>query len=201
MANTSLLDGQLNLGTSTTLVGSKGNFYKASVGDGNKFLIKSDLFNLVYPVGSIYMSVDNTSPASFLGGTWERIKDRFLLGSGDSYSNGATGGESSHTLTVAEMPSHNHSASSNSTGSHSHSATAFGATRYEAIGHIFSWDTYGPILSWDSGAPSWQNASNKLSIASNGDHSHTITVNNNGSGNAHNNMPPYLAVCMWKRIA
>ena len=64
-----------------------------------------------YPVGSIYMSVNSTSPASLFGGTWEQLKDRFLLGAGDTYTNGSTGGESTHTLTVDEMPSHTHSQS------------------------------------------------------------------------------------------
>ena len=64
--------------------------------------------NELYPVGSIYMSTENTSPASMFGGTWEQIKDKFLLSAGDTYSAGATGGEATHTLTVDEMPSHNH---------------------------------------------------------------------------------------------
>lgn len=67
-----------------------------------------DIINIVYPVGSIYMSVNSTSPASLFGGTWERIKDRFLLAAGDTYSAGSTGGEAQHTLTVDEMPSHYH---------------------------------------------------------------------------------------------
>ena len=61
-----------------------------------------------YPIGSIYLSVNNTSPASLFGGTWEKIQDRFLLASGSSYSLGATGGEKEHTLTISEMPSHYH---------------------------------------------------------------------------------------------
>ena len=61
-----------------------------------------------YPVGSIYMSTNNTSPASMFGGTWEQIKDKFLLSAGSNYSAGATGGEATHTLTVNEMPKHRH---------------------------------------------------------------------------------------------
>lgn len=66
------------------------------------------LFNLCYPVGSIYMSVNDTEPSVLFGGTWEKIKDRFLLGSGDTYTNGNTGGEAQHTLTTDEMPKHMH---------------------------------------------------------------------------------------------
>ena len=56
-----------------------------------------NIINLVYPVGSIYMSVNNVSPATFLGGTWTQIKDKFLLSAGDSYAAGSTGGAASHT--------------------------------------------------------------------------------------------------------
>lgn len=61
-----------------------------------------------YPVGSIYMSVNNTSPSVLFGGTWAQLKDRFLLGAGDTYTAGDTGGEASHTLTTGEMPAHSH---------------------------------------------------------------------------------------------
>ena len=63
----------------------------------------------IYPVGAIYMSVSSTSPASLFGGTWEQIQNRFLLAAGDTYAAGKTGGEATHTLTVEEMPAHNHS--------------------------------------------------------------------------------------------
>ena len=66
------------------------------------------LLNAIYPVGSIYMSVNSTSPATLFGGTWERIKDRFLLAAGDAYAAGGTGGEATHTLTEGEMPAHSH---------------------------------------------------------------------------------------------
>ena len=59
-----------------------------------------------YPVGAIYISTISTSPASLFGGTWEQLKDRFLLGAGDTYAAGATGGEAAHALTVNEMPPH-----------------------------------------------------------------------------------------------
>lgn len=62
----------------------------------------------MYPVGSIYMSVLDVDPATLFGGKWEKIKDTFLLSAGDTYSVGDTGGESEHTLTVDEMPAHNH---------------------------------------------------------------------------------------------
>ena len=64
-----------------------------------------NLLDVVYPVGSVYMSFESTSPASTVGGTWSQITDRFLYASSSS---GSTGGESQHALTVSEMPSHTH---------------------------------------------------------------------------------------------
>lgn len=61
-----------------------------------------------YPIGSIYMSVTLVDPAALFGGTWERIQNRFLLGASNTYVNGSTGGEETHTLTVDEMPAHSH---------------------------------------------------------------------------------------------
>lgn len=73
----------------------------------------SKMIDTIYPVGSIYLSMTTANPQTLFGvGTWERIKDRFLLGCGDSYDTiGITGGEETHTLTVEEMPSHNHTSS------------------------------------------------------------------------------------------
>lgn len=82
----------------------------------------SQIVDLIYPVGSIYLSVNSTSPATLFGGTWVQLKDNFLLGAGDTYTNGATGGEATHTLTEQEMPAHTHAgqrhyqATSSSTG-------------------------------------------------------------------------------------
>lgn len=56
-----------------------------------------------WPVGSIYMSVNSTSPATLFGGTWQRIQDRFLIAAGSTYKAGGTGGEATHTLTAASV--------------------------------------------------------------------------------------------------
>lgn len=58
----------------------------------------------LYPVGSIYLSVNNVDPSTIFGGTWVQLKDRFLLGAGDTYTAGTTGGEAEHTLTARELP-------------------------------------------------------------------------------------------------
>ena len=69
----------------------------------------NNYWKTIYPVGSVYVSVNSSfNPNNSFGGTWVRIQDRFLLASGSTYTNGNTGGEATHTLTVNEMPSHTH---------------------------------------------------------------------------------------------
>lgn len=51
---------------------------------------------LAYPVGSYYWSSVSTSPATLFGGTWEQVKDKFILAAGDTYTAGATGGSATH---------------------------------------------------------------------------------------------------------
>ena len=70
-----------------------------------------DLLDALYPVGSIYQSTKPTDPGTFLGGTWSPINGVFLLAQSQKHPVGSTGGEEEHTLTVAEMPSHNHDTS------------------------------------------------------------------------------------------
>ena len=130
----------------------------------------------LYPVGAVYISVNSTSPASLFGGTWEQLKDRFLLGAGDSYTAGSTGGKSTHTLTLDEIPYHGHS--------------------------IYAKMSWGD----DRTLPSWTPYLTTGSITDAGSSGETGkfyeygAIISRGGGAAHNNMPPYLAVYMWKRV-
>ena len=95
----------------------------------------SDLLNRVYPVGSIYMSAVNVSPASFLGGTWQAIEQgRMLMAAGSSWQAGTTGGAAYHTLTVQEMPAHDHSATETAAGGHTHGASTGSAGAHSHSG-------------------------------------------------------------------
>lgn len=95
----------------------------------------SDLLNRVYPVGSIYMSAVDVSPASFLGGTWQAIEQgRMLMAAGSSWQAGTTGGATYHTLTVAEMPAHDHSATETAAGGHTHGASTDSAGAHSHSG-------------------------------------------------------------------
>lgn len=150
------------------------------------------IIDMVYPVGSYYWSSNATNPSSIFGGTWEQIKDRFVLAAGNSYKVGATGGEATHKLTVNEMPSHNHSASTNSTGSHSHYVNAKG-TDDEAGNYGLQYEGGFSGRCLVGGGNYWS--------SSNGAHSHSVTVNNTGGSGAHNNMPPYIVAYCWHRTA
>lgn len=145
-----------------------------------------NIFDLMYPVGSIYISVNSTNPKTLFGGTWSRIQDTFLLAAGTVYSAGSTGGEAEHTLTVDEMPSHGHSGSTNRTGSHYHSFAGRSSN-----------GSYGPS------AESFASSDDARTIYTEnaGIHSHTVTIDNTGGDGAHNNMPPYLAVYVWERTS
>ena len=130
------------------------------------------IWSKIYPIGSIYISVADTSPSTLFGGTWVQIKDVFLLSAGDTYAAGSTGGEAEHILTVDEMPRHSHNV-------------------------ISSADAARLVLN-QSGAEgaSYAFADNR----GNGYYSTWIT-DNRGNDQPHNNMPPYLAVYVWQRTA
>lgn len=132
----------------------------------------SSLVDLFYPIGSIYMSTNQTdNPQSRFSGTyWLPIYDRFLLGAGNTYKAKATGGEATHTLTVSEIPSHYHD---------------------EYLGND------GGSDSAPSGYSGWPNVNYISSKTWWAQGSKTSTA---GSGGAHNNMPPYYAVYMWRRV-
>lgn len=115
-----------------------------------------------FPIGYIYISTSNTSPAEIFGGGWEKIEGRFLLSSSDSYTLLSEGGEEAHTLTVDEIPPHTHEYEMMKTGTSEGQTTSFLGSRVDNV---------------------------------------VSQTGSTGSGASHNNMPPYLVVNMWKRIA
>lgn len=148
--------------------------YAESINPAN-FVQTSGLLNLVYPVGSIYMSANATSPASFIGGSWERIQGRFLLAASSSYTAGSTGGEATHTLTESEIAAHVHDDILAGGQRLSRGNGSYGSSTSDSV--------YGPW--WGGG----------FSAA------YYAQTSSAGGGQPHNNMPPYLAVYIWKRTA
>lgn len=129
-----------------------------------------------YPVGSIYMSVNSTNPGTLFGGSWSELQGRFLLGRSSSHAAGSTGGEEKHTLTSSEIASHNHLVAANADGDKTLSSG----------NRIGMYSTHSDL---------------KYSLRGSTAGASIGVTANSGGGQAHNNMPPYLAVYMWKRTA
>ena len=177
-------------GTKTTFTQQDSNTtYSVATSSADGLMSKSDKAKLdgissgaeiqwekIYPVGSIYISANSTSPAELFGGTWERIKDVFLLAAGDTHAAGSTGGEEQHKLTISELPPH------------SHAVAPLGA-KGGTNGNLVINDKYGAM----SGADTLNLSGGNAFYARN-----TSIV---GERQAHNNMPPYLTVYMWQRTA
>lgn len=160
----------------------------------------AQIVDLIYPIGSIYMSVNSTSPATLFGGKWERIQDRFLLAAGSTYAAGGFGGEATHTLTVYELPDHRHTFTTDSAGDHTHSLNRVLGNS----GGDWTGDKAGN-LSGSGRKFGYINSDYTIKTVTNtgsgGAHTHSGTTNGAGGSQPHNNMPPYLTVYMWKRTA
>ena len=188
------------------------------------FIIGTTSFlDKVYPVGSIYMSVNSTSPATLFGGTWEEIAGgRVLMGANSTYTLGSTGGSYTHTLSADEMPSHTHTGSSAGAGGHSHSFGSMNIWGSHPIQGGYDTAPAGQGAFYYDGSETansqyvcgyhgWVGSSRNVIFSANqnwagavstiGDHTHGITIGATGSGQAHNNIQPYLVVKMWKRTA
>lgn len=155
----------------------QGNLAQTAVqpDDLDIYLKKNDLINLIYPIGSIYISVNNASPETFLGGTWEQIQGRFLLASSSAHPAGSTSGAESQTISLQQIPDHYHVVS---TG--------------DGSGAGYNYPEYAAIVSQNAGAsPSNAYACNTGYVSGRSDVDQQPL----------STMPPYLAVYMWKRTA
>ena len=159
----------------------------------------------LYPVGSVYISFNSADPSTLFGGTWTRLKDTFLLASGDTYAANTTGGSATKTIAVNNMPAHNHSV--NASGNHSHTATTSTAgnhTHTRGSMNITGWFD-GEDAEYASGGafymsnrPStnnqrYQGGENNTQVnfdasrswsgatSTNGNHTHTLTTTTSGS--------------------
>ena len=141
--------------------------------------LASSVMLTMNPVGTIKITDNNINPGTYIGGTWEQIKDRFLLAAGDIYAGGSTGGEASHTLTENELPE-----IAGNIGFH----YGYTSTNISSVDGVFSTDN--------------MNTKYRNGGSEGGGASSVSTINLNiGGGAAHNNMPPYVACYIWKRIA
>ena len=170
-----------------------------------------DTASKLYPVGSVYISFNSADPSTLFGGTWQRLKDTFLLANGDSYAPNTTGGSATKTIGVNNLPSHTHSCST--VGNHTHTRGSMNITGWHDSGDSEGVSggaftiSYRPstfnarmqggsqntVVNFDA-SRSWSG-----STSANGQHTHTI--GNTGSGLPLNIMPPYTTVYAWRRTA
>ena len=144
------------------------------------------LLDIFYPIGSIYQSTKSIDPNNVIGGTWQKIEGRFLIGSSSAYSLGSTGGSPTHTLTESQLPQISRSISTSS-DTHAHGIKYTDLKPNGTSGTtIHAMTTNGKNTS-------------STAIMTNDVHNHSISFTF-GSGNAHNNMPPYKVINMWERI-
>ena len=149
----------------------------------------------VYPVGSIYMSINNTNPSILFGfGVWEKIEDKFLLGSGTTYENGSTGGSADSVVV-----SHNHTQKS-----HTHSP--YSQKRFIVVGDGADWTYTGKVkIRTDGSGTAYYYPHSNSNTGGIGESIEiagaSSIINSTGEDGTNKNMPPYLAVNIWKRTA
>ena len=136
----------------------------------------SEFWKKIYPIGSIYMNTNNVDPAILFGGQWEQIENRFLLASGSTYGNGTTGGSAD-----AVLVSHNHATSTSGETFVTSESSEANNTR---VTYSSSGNRYVDGMT-----------------ASTTPFHHRVGTGYSGVSGTGKNMPPYLAVNVWKRIA
>lgn len=134
------------------------------------------------PVGSIYLSLNNTNPSTYFGGTWELIKDRFLLGAGGSYSSGSTGGSNTHNHNLSRKGGAN-------------------MRKYANIFYQGEYTTAGTMPKQSNGGTWWLTTGNTDSSSTENPGEKGVGIGLYGTTDDKNTLPPYLAVYMWKRVS
>ncbi|EAY05521.1 hypothetical protein TVAG_081130 [Trichomonas vaginalis G3] len=147
--------------------------------------LKTEILQTIYPVGSIYTSMNSTRPEVVLGfGTWTQILESFLYCAHTPKEKGG-----SKRISVDNLPPHSHSGTTNFSGDHSHSLRDHPLynSEYEA--------------GYDVLSPDYNHSAKKTfrQTEPGGNHQHTFTTTSTGLGKKY--MPPYMTVCAWYRIA
>ena len=173
---------------------------------GDLIIGNTNIIDIFYPVGAVYISYENVSPSSFMGGSWQSISGVFPRFD----TNISSGGSDTHTLTTSEMPSHTHvqdahnhtqNAHNHTQNQHRHYSFSREATRYLADAFANGADSGYQNDGDGSDRPvtTYTTATNVAQTATN--NAQTATNQNTGGGGAHNNMPKYQNMYAWRRTA
>ena len=146
-----------------------------------------------FPINSLYLSLGSENPSTlWLGTTWQKQENRFLLGAGSSYNIGATGGNANISLSINNMPRHRHKVDSASASipAHNHKIK-----RSQWNGDAWN----NPALQADT----WGSGGYVNSESAGGGTTGNFApyTDYQGNGSAFSIMPPYLAVNIWKRTS
>ena len=170
--------------------------------------VESKMINLIdqiYPIGSIYYNALDVDPNQFLIGVWEKIENRFLLASGD-YTLGSVGGESSHKLSVDELPSHTHTRGTMNitgtlSGTRTHVAADSSTVQNWCHGALYTTVKNGTYTAMQTSQFTSSTQATGDGVCLDASKNWTGETSSVGSSQSHNNMPPYLVVNVWKRVA
>lgn len=180
----------------------------------------------IYPVGSLYFSVNNIDPGTLFGGTWERIQDKFLLCAGETYEAGTTGGSTTSSkpsnntsggpsnntsggpstntsggtaITVDQMPSHTHRLYCGYNDQEAHTNDGYDTIRYQQWARGGRGYKYGAVGVNYFIEHTGGGAAHTHTLSS---HTHTLSSHTHTlSSHTHTCLPPYLAVYVWQRIS
>lgn len=161
-------------------------------------VLKQLIFEQIYPVGSVYMNANKSAnPSEILGfGEWQRIAGKYIRALGTSET-AMTGG--SDTITVAMLPSHNHSVNinTNSKGGHTHDLYCSG---YDEESDGGNKNRFPTMKSNTSSAYLLTASYNGWNIEKSGDHTHNVSGNTGATGSGSKFMPTYQAFYVWQRV-
>lgn len=161
------------------------NDYLILQGTSTQRIKWSALLDKLYPVGCIYQSAEATSPASLFGGTWERIKDKFILAAGDTYAAGIAGGNAIHSHDYRLL----------------YNAYYNGLTQDDKkIIQTFNYATSKVNSAIAVGSES-KVVGNSGVTASTTIFNSVTKYQLDGATNTSSSMPPYIAYYVWRRIA
>ena len=160
--------------------------------------MKTEILKTIYPIGAIYTSMTNTSPATLFGfGTWTQITDKFMYCVDSSTQSKQPGG--SKTITTANLPSHSHTVNinTNEQGTHSHIQQTLQYDSGRSDGVNGRYDQNGESWSGNHCAVLYQ----MVNTVEAGAHTHNVNGDTGTTGGGADFLPPYITIYAWYRTA